>query len=54
VGVFVAVVGAQAFLFSQVGLRVGARLGERAAERAERLAGLALLGLAAVLVASRL
>jgi len=42
----VVLIGAQAFLFAQLGLRLGARLNETLRERAEQLAGLALLGLA--------
>jgi manganese efflux pump family protein len=45
----VVLIGAQAFLFAQVGLRLGARLNETMRERAEQLAGLALLGLAMLL-----
>jgi manganese efflux pump family protein len=36
-------VGAQALLASQLGLRLGARLGERLGERAEQAAGLLLV-----------
>jgi putative Mn2+ efflux pump MntP len=43
------VIGAQAFLFSQLGLRVGGRLNEAFRERAEKAAGLALIGLAALI-----
>jgi putative Mn2+ efflux pump MntP len=50
----VVLIGAQAFLFAQLGLRLGARLNETLRERAEQLAGLALLGLAALLVAEKL
>ena len=46
----VVLIGAQAFLFSQLGLRLGSRLNERFRERTEQLAGLALLGLAVLLV----
>ncbi len=46
----VALIGGQAFLFSQLGLRLGSRLNESLRERAEQLAGLALLGLASLLV----
>jgi manganese efflux pump family protein len=42
-------IGAQAFLFAQLGLRLGAHLNETLRERAEQLAGLALLGLAVFL-----
>jgi putative Mn2+ efflux pump MntP len=50
----VALIGAQAFLFAQIGLRLGARLNETLRERAEQLAGLALLGLAVLLVVEKL
>jgi putative Mn2+ efflux pump MntP len=50
----VVLIGAQAFLFAQLGLRLGARLNETFRERAEQLAGLALLGLAALLVVEKL
>jgi putative Mn2+ efflux pump MntP len=46
----VVLIGLQAFLFSQLGLRLGSRLNESLRERAEQLAGLALLGLAVLLV----
>ena len=42
----VLLIGAQALLVSQLGLRLGARLNERAREAAERLAGAALIALA--------
>jgi manganese efflux pump family protein len=42
-------IGAQAFVVAQLGLRLGTRLNESHRERAEQLAGLALLGLAALL-----
>src|SRR5205823_4820926 len=42
----VALIGAQAFLFAQIGLRLGAHVNETLRERAEQLAGLAVLGLA--------
>ena len=45
----VALIGAQAFVFAQIGLRLGAHLNETLRERAEQLAGLALLGLAVLL-----
>jgi putative Mn2+ efflux pump MntP len=45
----VILIGVQAFLFAQLGLRLGARLNETLRERAEQLAGLALLGLAVLL-----
>jgi putative Mn2+ efflux pump MntP len=50
----VALIGAQAFVFAQLGLRLGARLGEALRDRSERLAGLALVGLAALFAVERL
>ena len=50
---FIVIVGVQAFVASQLGLRVGARLGERVREGAERLAGVALVGLAVGLAVER-
>jgi putative Mn2+ efflux pump MntP len=44
-------IAAQAFIASQLGLRLGARLGEGVRERAERLAGVALIALGLALVA---
>ena len=46
----VIVIGAQAFVFAQLGLRLGARVGEALRERAEQLAGVALLALAVLLI----
>ncbi len=54
VGIVIAAIAAQTVAVSQLGLGFGARLGERARERAEQLAGLTLVGLAAVLLAERL
>jgi putative Mn2+ efflux pump MntP len=45
----VVLVGLQAFLLSQLGLRLGARISENARENTERLAGIALIGLAVLL-----
>ena len=50
----VALIGAQAFLFAQIGLRLGARLNETLRERAEQLAGVALVGLALLLAAEKI
>ncbi len=47
-------IGAQAFLFAQLGLRLGAHLNEALRERAEQLAGLALLGLAVLIGVEKL
>ena len=41
----VILIGAQAFLVAQIGLRLGALAGQKAREGAERVAGAALLGL---------
>jgi manganese efflux pump family protein len=49
----VVLIGAQAFLVAQLGLRLGARLGERLRERAEQLAGLTLIGLAVLLAVEK-
>lgn len=50
----IVLIGAQAFLFAQLGLRLGGRLNEMMRERAEQLAGLALLGLATLLAVEKL
>jgi manganese efflux pump family protein len=50
----VVLIGAQAFLFAQFGLRLGSRLSETLRERAEQLAGVALLALAALLAVEKL
>jgi putative Mn2+ efflux pump MntP len=50
----VALIGVQAFLFAQIGLRLGARLNATLRERAEQLAGLALIGLAVLIGAEKL
>lgn len=50
----VVLIGVQAFLFAQLGLRLGARLNESLRERAEQAAGLALLTLAVVLAVEKL
>jgi manganese efflux pump family protein len=49
----VVLIGAQAFLVAQLGLRLGARLGERLREGAEQLAGLTLIGLAVLLAVEK-
>jgi putative Mn2+ efflux pump MntP len=46
----VILIGLQAFAVAQVGLRLGARISERYREAAEKLAGLALIGLATLLL----
>jgi len=50
----VLLIGAQAFTFAQLGLRLGERLNESLRERAEQIAGLALLGLAALIALEKL
>jgi putative Mn2+ efflux pump MntP len=47
-------IAVQAFVLTQLGLPLGRRLGEGLREGAERLAGLALAGLALVLLAGKL
>jgi len=47
-------VGVQAFIASQVGLRIGARVGEKLRERAEWIAGVALIAVALVLLVLRI
>jgi putative Mn2+ efflux pump MntP len=49
----VVAVGIQAFVVTQLGVRVGARVGSRWAEAAEGIAGAALLALGAVLLIER-
>ena len=46
-------VGVQAFVVTSLGLRLGARLGRRWQEAAERIAGVALIALGAILLAVR-
>lgn len=46
----VILIGLQAFAVAQIGLRLGARLSARYREAAEKLAGLALIGLAILLL----
>jgi putative Mn2+ efflux pump MntP len=50
----IALIAGQAFVVTQLGLRLGHRLSERLREGAERLAGLALTVLALVLLAEKL
>jgi putative Mn2+ efflux pump MntP len=44
----------QAFLAAQLGLRIGARVGEELRERSEQAAGIALIGVALILLALKL
>jgi putative Mn2+ efflux pump MntP len=50
----VVLIGAQAFLVAQLGLRLGAKLNDTLRERAEQLAGLVLLALAVLLGVEKL
>lgn len=50
----IALIAAQAFLVTQLGLRLGGRLSARLREGAERLAGVALAGLALALLVEKL
>jgi putative Mn2+ efflux pump MntP len=50
----VALIGVQAFVLSQVGLLLGTRISENARENTEQLAGIALIGLAALLTVEKL
>jgi putative Mn2+ efflux pump MntP len=52
--VLVVLVALQAFVATQVGLRLGARVTEHARERVERLAGLALVALGLILLAEQI
>jgi putative Mn2+ efflux pump MntP len=54
VGLVIALIALQAFIVTQVGLRVGHRLKESFREGAERLAGIVLAVLALVLLAEKL
>jgi putative Mn2+ efflux pump MntP len=50
----VVLIAIQAFVVSQLGFALGSRVAERLRENAERLAGVVLIALAAVLLASKL
>jgi putative Mn2+ efflux pump MntP len=52
--VILVLIGIQAFVVTQLGIRLGQRIGERVREGAERLAGLALAALGVVLLAQKL
>jgi putative Mn2+ efflux pump MntP len=52
--VVIIAIAVQTLIVTQLGMRLGARLGERVAERAEQLAGIALIGLACVLLVEKL
>jgi putative Mn2+ efflux pump MntP len=53
-GLVIALIAIQAVILTQLGLRLGNRLSERTRESAERIAGLALTGLAIVLLVEKL
>jgi len=50
----VLLIGAQAFLVAQLGLRIGSYLNERSRELAEKVAGLALIGLGTLVVVEKI
>src|SRR5712692_7303087 len=52
--VILVLIGAQAFIVTQLGIRLGQRIGERVREGAERLAGVALAALGLVLLVEKL
>ncbi len=54
VALLIVVIGAQAFVATQLGIRLGVHLGERLRQGAERLAGLALLVLGLFLLIEKL
>lgn len=54
VGPVIAVIAIQAFVLSQIGLRLGARVPENLREGAERLAGIALILIGGVLLIDKL
>ncbi len=52
--VAVTLIGIQAFLLAQIGMRLGNRAGEALREGAERAAGVALLGVSLILLLEQL
>jgi len=52
--VIVVLIGIQAFIVTQLGIRLGHRIGERIREGAERLAGVALAALGLILLVQKL
>jgi putative Mn2+ efflux pump MntP len=53
IGVAAVLIALQAFIVTQLGVRLGARVGEGVREGAERLAGVALIALGAFIVGAR-
>src|SRR6476469_1182433 len=53
IGAAVVLIALQAFIVTQLGVRLGARVGEEVREGAERLAGLALITLGAFILGAR-
>jgi putative Mn2+ efflux pump MntP len=47
-------IAAQAFIATQIGVRIGTRVGEGTRETTEKLAGLALIGLGTILLVAQL
>jgi putative Mn2+ efflux pump MntP len=47
-------IGVQAFCAAQIGMRLGSRIGKELRERAEQLAGVVLIGMAALLLMIKL
>jgi putative Mn2+ efflux pump MntP len=47
-------IAAQAFIVTQIGLRLGGRVGEAMREATEKLAGAVLIALGAILLVTRL
>jgi putative Mn2+ efflux pump MntP len=54
IGLVIALIGAQALVFSQLGMRLGARLSSRLREGTERLAGVVLIALGLGLLVEKL
>jgi len=54
IAALVIAVAAQAFIATQIGIRLGARVGERMQEATEKLAGLALIALGVILLITQL
>jgi putative Mn2+ efflux pump MntP len=52
--VILVLIGVQAFIVTQLGIRLGQRIGERIREGAERVAGVALAALGLILLVEKL